>query len=123
MMSVFFYALLLQLIESGVGLATCGMALERPITGTGGGCRSQAPKDANTRNRMQLDASLYAVPPALDGVASICVYLPEVERQDMYCDITSLLSIPSQYRLTRLWLDADLLCEARSGHRRLGRSA
>lgn len=122
-MSVCLYALLPQLNESGVGLATCAMALERPITGAGDGCCRQVPKGANTRNRMQLDASPYAVSPVQERVASICVYLPEVKRQDVYCDITSLLSVPSQSPLTRLWLDADLLCEAQSGDRRLGRTA
>lgn len=122
-MSAPFHAPITPLNGRGVGSATSAMALEMLTPEVEGDCYRQAPKDANTRNRMQLDASPYAVSLVQERVASICIYLPEVKRQDVYCDITSLLSVPSQYPFTRLWLDADLLCEARSGDRRLGRAA
>jgi len=122
-MSAPFHAPIILLKGRGVDSATSAMALEMLTPQAEADCYRQAPKGANTRNRMQLDASPYAVSPVQERVASICVYLPEVKRQDVYCDITSLLSVPSQSPLTRLWLDADLLCEAQSGDRRLGRTA
>lgn len=122
-MSAPFHAPVALLNGRGVGSATSGTALEMLTPQAEGDCFHQALKDANTRNRVQLDASLNAVSPVQERVASICVYLPEVKRQDVYCDITSLLSVSSQYPLTRLWLDADLLCEAQSGDRWLGRTA
>lgn len=101
------------------GLASCPHDL-----GRAGSFRRQNRQDKATQGKSrQLEASPERLARIAERVALSCLHLPDVERQDVYCDITPLRGVTSQYLLTRLRLDADLFCKAHTGCRRLGRGA